>query len=210
LPVFLILTGSLADRFTSSGVLHSILHVIGIPSVALLIAVFWSFAVLSHTRGYGFARIEEFSRQSLPPMAGFLFILGAAGGYTRMLQDSGIAATIVGAAMRGHMSLILLAWLIAAGIRLATGSATIAMTTSATIVATAMHAAGLPHPELLAIASGSGSLIFSHVNDGGFWMVQGFLKLTMKETFATWSVMETILSVCGLVFALLLSIALPA
>jgi len=211
LPVFLILIGSLADRLTAAGgTLHNILHVIGIPSVALLIAVFWSFAVLFRTRGYGFSRIGKFAQQSLPPMAGFLFLLGAAGGYTRILQDSGIASTIVSAALRGHMSLILLAWLIAAGIRLATGSATIAMTTSATIVSSAMLGAGLPHPELLAIASGSGSLIFSHVNDGGFWMVQGFLKLTMKETFATWSVMETILSVCGLVFALLLAAVLPA
>jgi GntP family gluconate:H+ symporter len=155
-------------------------------------------------------QMEKFAQQSLPPMAGFLFILGAAGGYTRILQDSGVAATIVAAAMHAHLSLILLAWLIAAGIRLATGSATIAMTTSATIVATATIGTGIPHPELLAIASGSGSLIFSHVNDGGFWMIKGFLKLTLKETFATWSVMETILSVSGLAFALLLSFVLPA
>jgi GntP family gluconate:H+ symporter len=211
LPVFLILIGSLADRLTQpDGALHTVLHGMGIPSVALLIAVFWSFVVLYRTRGYGFAQIEKFAQQSLPPMAGFLFILGAAGGYTRILQDSGIAATIVTAAMHAHLSLILLAWLIAAGIRLATGSATIAMTTSATIVATATVGAGIPHPELLAIASGSGSLIFSHVNDGGFWMIKGFLRLTLKETFATWSVMETILSVSGLVFALLLAAVLPA
>jgi GntP family gluconate:H+ symporter len=210
LPVVLILTGSLADRLIPPGnVLHTILHIVGIPSVALLIAVLWSFFVLHRTRGYGLARIEQFAQQSLGPMAGFIFILGAAGGYTRILEDSGIAATIVAAAMRGHLSLILLAWLIAAGVRLATGSATIAMTTSATIVATAIVGTHVPHPELLAIASGSGSLIFSHVNDGGFWMIKGFLRLTLKETFATWSVMETILSISGLAFALLLSVVLP-
>lgn len=209
LPVLLIMTGSVADRLTTAGTtVHSILNIVGIPSIALLIAVLWSLVVLYRTRGYGLARMEEFANQSLPPMAGFLFILAAAGGYTRILQDSGIAATIVGAAMRGHLSLILLAWLIAVGVRLATGSATIAMTTSATIVATATVGATVPHPELLAIASGSGSLFFSHVNDGGFWMVKGFLKLTLKETFATWSVMETILSVAGLLFALLLSAVL--
>jgi GntP family gluconate:H+ symporter len=214
LPVLLILIGSLADRLTPPGsVLHAILHILGIPSVALLIAVLWSFVVLHRTRACGLARIEKLAQQSLGPMAGFIFILGAAGGYTRILQDSGIAATIVAAATRGHLSLILLAWLIAAGVRLATGSATIAMTTSATIVSTALATATLgapiPHPELLAIASGSGSLIFSHVNDGGFWMIKGFLRLTLKETFATWSVMETILAVSGLLFALLLSAILP-
>ena len=210
LPVFLILIGSLADRLTPlASLLHTILHIAGIPSVALLIAVLWSFVVLHRTRHYGLVQIEKFAQQSLGPMAGFIFILGAAGGYTRILQDSGIAATIVAAAMREHLSLILLAWLIAAGIRLATGSATIAMTTSATIVATATVGTVIPHPELLAIASGAGSLIFSHVNDGGFWMIKGFLRLTLNETFATWSVMETILSISGLIFALLLSAVLP-
>jgi GntP family gluconate:H+ symporter len=210
LPVLLILTGSLADHFTRPGsLLQTALHILGIPSIALLIAVLWSFLVLHRTRGYNLARIEQFAQQSLPPMAGFLIILGAAGGYCRILQDSGIAATIVSAALRGHLPLILLAWLIAAGIRLATGSATIAMTTSATIVASATAGMAVPHPELLAIASGSGSLIFSHVNDGGFWMIKGFLKLSLKETFATWSVMETILAVSGLLFALLLSAILP-
>ena len=211
LPVALILTGSLADnltaRFTASGLLRTTLHIIGIPSVALLLAVLWSFAVLIRTRGFNLARIESLAQRSLGPMAGFIMILGAAGGYTRILQDSGIAATIVASAMHAHLSLILLAWLIAAGVRLATGSATIAMTTSATIVATVSGA--VPHPELLAIASGSGSLIFSHVNDGGFWMIKGFLNLNLKQTFATWSVMETILAVSGLAFALLLAAALP-
>ena len=211
LPVVLILVGSLADRFApTSSFAGLLLHAVGTSSVALLIAVLWSFYALHRTRGTNMMQIQELSQQSLGPMAGFLMILGAAGGYCRILQDSGIAQTIVAAALRGHLPLILLAWLIAAGVRLATGSATIAMTTSASITATAIGTAGVMHPELLAIASGSGSLIFSHVNDGGFWMIKGFLKLSLKETFATWSVMETILSVTGLVLALLLSAVLPA
>jgi GntP family gluconate:H+ symporter len=210
LPVVLILVGSVADRMTAPGsVIGGVLRVVGTPSVALLMAVLWSFYALYRTRGIKLARMEVLSQESLAPMAGFLVILGAAGGYCRILQDSGIAQTIVGAALRGHLPLILLAWLIAAGVRLATGSATIAMTTSASIAATAIGVAAVPHPELLAIASGSGSLIFSHVNDGGFWMIKGFLKLNLKETFATWSVMETILAVSGLVFALVLSDVLP-
>jgi GntP family gluconate:H+ symporter len=211
LPVLLILVGSLSDHLPPQlSALHIVLHDIGIPSVALLIAVLWSFYVVHRTRGYDMQRIEHFAQQSLGPMAAFLIILGAAGGYCRILQDSGIASTIVASAMRAHLPLILLAWLIAAGVRLATGSATIAMTTSATIVATATIGTVIPHPELLAIASGSGSLIFSHVNDGGFWMIKGFLKLSLKETFATWSVMETILAISGLAFSLLLSAVLPA
>ncbi|WP_263379986.1 GntP family permease [Granulicella paludicola] len=211
LPVFLILLGSLSDHLPLRfGAVRIVLHDAGIPSVALLIAVLWSFYVVHRTRGFGMASIEKFAQESLGPMAAFLIILGAAGGFCRILQDSGIAATIVASAMHAHLPLILLAWLIAAGVRLATGSATIAMTTSATIVASATIGMAIPHPELLAIASGSGSLIFSHVNDGGFWMIKGFLKLSLKETFATWSVMETILAVSGLIFALSLSAFLPA
>ncbi|WP_263381712.1 GntP family permease [Granulicella arctica] len=210
-PVILILIGSLADKLTRLGSpVNTGLHAIGVPWVALLIAVLWSFYALHRTRGITLARMEELSQQSLAPMAGFIVILGAAGGYCRILQDSGIAQTIVSAALRAHLPLILLAWLIAAGIRLATGSATISMITSASITTAAIGTTVVPHPELLAIASGAGSLIFSHVNDGGFWMIKGFLKLSLKETFATWSVMETILSIAGLVLALLLSAILPA
>ncbi len=92
--------------------------------------------------------------------------------------------------------------------RLATGSATVAMSTAAGIVAPiALHTAGV-RPELLAIATGAGSLIFSHVNDGGFWLVKEYFNMTVRETLKTWSVCETIISVVGLLFTLAVAFAL--
>ena len=97
--------------------------------------------------------------------------------------------------------------LTAALIRLATGSATVAMTTAASIVAPiALHSASVS-PELLAIATGAGSLIFSHVNDGGFWLVKEYLNLSVPETLKTWSISETIIAITGLLFAFALSFA---
>jgi gluconate:H+ symporter, GntP family len=99
----------------------------------------------------------------------------------------------------------LLAWMLAALMRLATGRATVAMTTAAGIVAPiALHATGV-HPELLAVATGAGSLIFSHVNDGGFWLVKEYLGLSVPQTIKTWSICETIISVTALALALALS-----
>ncbi len=107
--------------------------------------------------------------------------------------------------MRSHVPLLLLAWLLAALMRLATGSATVAMTTAAGIVAPiALLNTGV-RPELLAIATGAGSLIFSHVNDGGFWLVKEYFHMTVAETIKTWSVCETIISVVALGLTVALS-----
>ena len=125
-----------------------------------------------------------------------------------MLQDSGVSQAIIGIALNSHVPLLPLAWLLAALMRLATGSATVAMTTAAGIVAPiALHSAGV-HPELLAIATGAGSLIFSHVNDGGFWLVKEYLGMSVTQTMKTWSVCETIISIGGLVLAVGFSAAL--
>ena len=105
-------------------------------------------------------------------------------------------------ATNSHVPVLLLAWLLAAAMRLATGSSTVAMTTAAGIVAPiALHAPGVS-PELLAIATGAGSLIFSHVNDGGFWLVKEYFNMTVAQTMKTWSACETIISVTALIFTL--------
>jgi GntP family gluconate:H+ symporter len=112
----------------------------------------------------------------------------------------------VAIALQTHVPLLLLAWLLAALMRLSTGSATVAMTTAAGIVAPIALHAGNVHPELLAIATGAGSLIFSHVNDGGFWLVKEYLNMSVAETMKTWSVCETIISVTAFAFVAGLSL----
>ena len=209
LPVFLMLFGSWADSFAPPGsTLNQALHLIGNDDMALLIGVLVSFFTLGQLRGFSRDTILRFSNECLAPTATITLLVGAGGGFGRVLQDSGVSQAIIAIALHSHVPLLLLAWLLAAMMRLATGSATVAMSTAAGIIAPiAMHTAGV-HPELLAIATGAGSLIFSHVNDGGFWLVKEYFNMTVPETLKTWSVCETIISVCGLLFTLAVAFAL--
>ncbi len=202
-PVLLMITGSCADRITAKGaIINSALHFIGNDDVALLIGVLLSFVTLGRMRGFSRETILRFSNECLAPTATITLLVGAGGGFGRILQDSGTSHAIVSVVMQSHVSLLILAWVLAAAMRLATGSATVAMTTSASILApAAAHTAGV-HPELLVIATGAGSLIFSHVNDGGFWLVKEYFGMTVPETLKTWSVCETIVSVTALALTL--------
>jgi GntP family gluconate:H+ symporter len=203
LPVFLMLVGSWADSIAAPGSgLNQTIRLIGNDDMALLIGVLMSFFTLGRLRGFTRETILRFSNECLAPTATITLLVGAGGGFGRVLQDSGVSQAIVQIALSVHVPLLLLAWLLAALMRLATGSATVAMSTAAGIVAPiAFHATGV-RPELLAIATGAGSLIFSHVNDGGFWLVKEYFNMSVTETMKTWSVCETIISVVALVLTL--------
>ena len=203
LPVFLMLVGSWADSLAAPGSgLNQTIRLIGNDDMALLIGVLMSFFTLGRLRGFTRETILRFSNECLAPTATITLLVGAGGGFGRVLQDSGVSQAIVQIALSVHVPLLLLAWLLAALMRLATGSATVAMSTAAGIVAPiAFHATGV-RPELLAIATGAGSLIFSHVNDGGFWLVKEYFNMSVTETMKTWSVCETIISVVALVLTL--------
>jgi GntP family gluconate:H+ symporter len=173
--------------------------------MALLIGVLLSFITLGRMRGFSRETILRFSNECLAPTAAITLLVGAGGGFGRILQDSGVSQAIIAVALHSHVPLLLLAWLLAALMRVATGSATVAMTTAAGIVAPLALASTGVHPELLAIATGAGSLIFSHVNDGGFWLVKQYFNMSVAQTIKTWSVCETIVSVTALLFTLALS-----
>ena len=184
------------------------LHCIGNDDWRLLIGVLLSFYTLGRMRGFNRATILRFSNECLAPTATITLLVGAGGGFGRILQDSGVSQAIISVAMQSHIPLLFLAWLLAASMRLATGSATVAMSTAAGIVAPiALHATGV-RPELLAIATGAGSLIFSHVNDGGFWLVKEYFNMSVAQTMKTWSVCETIISVTALVLTIGLSLVI--
>lgn len=207
LPVVLMLIGSWADLIAApkSG-LNESLRLIGNDDMALLVGVLFSFFTLGKMRGFTRDTVLRFTNESLAPTATITLLVGAGGGFGRILQDSGTSQAIILVALRSHIPLLFLAWLLAAFIRLATGSATVAMTTAAGIVAPiALHSPGV-HPELLAIATGAGSLIFSHVNDGGFWLVKEYFNMTVAQTLKTWSVCETIISVTALILTFALSL----
>ncbi|CAB3775503.1 High-affinity gluconate transporter [Paraburkholderia caffeinitolerans] len=200
LPVLLMLIGSWADLvFTPKTLPNSLLHFVGTSDVALLIAVLVSFWTFGAQRGFNRAQIQKFCGDCLAPIAGITLIVGAGGGFGRVLMDGGISKEIVAVAQSAHLSPLLFGWFVAALIRLATGSATVAMTTACGIVAPVAAASGAAvSPELLVLATGSGSLIFSHVNDGGFWLIKEYFGMTVGQTFKTWSLCETIISLMGL------------
>lgn len=207
LPVFLMLTGSWADAISHAGTkANAGLHLLGNADIALLAGVLVSFVTLGRMRGFTRETILKLSNESLAPTATITLLVGAGGGFGRILQDSGTSQAIIDAARGAHLSIILLAWLVAALVRLATGSSTVGMSTSAGIVAPiAMHAGGV-RPELLVLATGAGSLIFSHVNDGGFWLVKEYFNMSVIQTIKSWSICETIISVVALVLTLGLSL----
>jgi GntP family gluconate:H+ symporter len=156
-------------------------------------------------RGFTRVTILRFTNDCLAPTAMVTLLVGAGGGFGRILQDSGVSHAVIAVALHIHIPLLLLAWLLAALMRLATGSSTVAMSTAATIIAPiALHTTGV-RPELLAIATGAGSVIFSHVNDGGFWLVKEYFNMSVIDTMKTWSVCETIISVVA--FALTVAVS---
>jgi len=181
------------------------LHLVGNDDMALLIGALLSFFTLGTRRGFTRETILRFSNECLAPTATITLLVGAGGGFGRILQDSGVSHALIELAMRTHIPLLLLAWLLAALMRLAVGSSTVAMTTAAGIVAPiALHTTGV-HPELLAIATGAGALIFSHVNDGGFWLVKEYFNMSVAQTIKTWSICETIISITALILTVAVS-----
>jgi gluconate:H+ symporter, GntP family len=200
LPVALMLVGSWADLFAPPRTIaNDLLHLMGNSVVALLVALLVSFYTLGVARGFDRNAILKFTNECLGPIAGVTLVVGAGAGFGRILMESGISGAVVDLALGAKLSPLLLGWLVAALIRVATGSATVAMTTACGIVAPIVAKAGGVSPELMVLATGAGSLILSHVNDGGFWLVQQYFGLTVRQTFRTWTVCETLISVMALV-----------
>ena len=209
LPVILMLCASAADVALDSGsTLRSALDFVGGPIVALLLALLFSFWSLGYRQHFTRDQILKFGNDCLAPTATILLVIGAGGGFNRVLVESGVGKAIADVALGSHASPLLLAWTVAALIRVATGSATVAMTTSAGIVAPIAAVTPGTHPELLVLATGAGSLVLSHVNDSGFWLIKEFFNMTVQQTLKTWTVAETIIGVAGLGFTLLLSLVM--
>ncbi len=206
IPIILMLLASAADvAFDAANPVAIVLHFIGNPIVALLLALLFSFWALGRARHFTRNEILRFCNDCLGPTATILLVIGAGGGFNQVLVQSGVGRAIAGMAAGSHVSLLVLAWIVAALIRVATGSATVAIITAAGIVAPI--AASMPgtNAELLVLSTGAGALVLSHVNDSGFWLIKEFFNMTVAQTLKTWTVAETIIGVAGLGFTLLLS-----
>lgn len=170
----------------------------GSSVVALLTAVVYGAFALGLKGGRSFKNVNGMLGDSFAPIAGILMIVGAGGGFKQTLVDSGIADVLGSYLVELAVPLFVSAWLIAVFIRLATGSATVATITAAGIVAPLASSSPPVELSLVVLAIGAGSMFFSHVNDGGFWMVKEYFGLTMGQTFRTWSLSCTLISVIGL------------
>ncbi|MFE5767831.1 gluconate:H+ symporter [Streptomyces sp. NPDC056485] len=210
LPVGLMLVKALVDIVVDDPAngLQRVTDVVGSPLIALLAAVFTGMFTLGRAAGFTKARLATTVEKSLAPIAGILLIVGAGGGFKQTLIDAGVGRMVLELSESWSVPALLLAWLIAVAIRLATGSATVATISAAGLVAPLAAGMSTTETSLLVLAIGSGSLFFSHVNDAGFWLVKEYFGMTVGQTVKTWSVMETIISVAGLGFVLLLSLVL--
>lgn len=205
-PLALMLIKAAADIWVAEdAAVRPILDFIGNPIVALLVAVLLAMVTFGLTVGFSMSTLGTKIGDSLKPIVGVVFIVGAGGGFKQVLIDGGTGDAIAKIAVAASLSALVLGWIIAVLIRLATGSATVATVTAAGIVAPLAADLSSTHLALLVLAVGAGSLFFSHVNDAGFWLVKEYFGMTVGQTIKTWSLMETIISVMGLGLVLLLS-----
>lgn len=208
LPVFLMLLKAVADIVApgSDAAWKVVLDFIGMPVIALLLAVIVGFFVLGGGAGFDRDRLTTVVGSSLGPVAGILLIVGAGGGFKQVLVDTGIGQVIADLVAGSSVSVLVLAWLVAVVIRVATGSATVATITAAGILQPLTETLDGPMTALLVLAIGAGSVFFSHVNDAGFWLIKEYFGLSIPQTLKTWTVLECIISVVGLGGVLFLSL----
>jgi gluconate:H+ symporter, GntP family len=181
-----------------------VLDFIGEPLVAMFLAVLLAMFTFGYAVGFDSKAINSRVGDSLGPIAGIILIVGAGGGFKQTLIGAGVGDSVAKAANGSGLSVLLIAYLIAVAIRLATGSATVATTTAAGIVAPLVTGLPSSHLALVALAVGAGSLFLSHVNDAGFWLVNQMFKLSVGQTFKTWSAMETLISLVAFGFTSIL------
>jgi GntP family gluconate:H+ symporter len=208
-PLVLMLAKAGADiGMDKASPLRPVLDFVGDPVFALLMAVLLAMVTFGTAVGFTPAVLGKKIGASLMPVVGVMLIVGAGGGFKQSLVDGGTGAAIAKIALAAGLSTLLLGWIVAVLIRLATGSATVATVTAAGIVAPLATGLAPTQLSLVVLAVGAGSLFFSHVNDAGFWLVKEYFGLTVGQTIKTWSIMETVISVAGLALTFGLSLIL--
>ncbi len=203
LPVGLMLLATLAElTLPKDNAVRGAATFIGHPVMALTIAVLFALWSLGLRCGHDKSRLLKFTEESIGTIGMTLLVVGAGGGFARVLRDAGVADSLGHLAQAWHLPPLLFGWMVAAFIRVATGSATVAITAAAGVLAPLLGTMPDVNRELLVICIGCGSLFLSHLNDGGFWIVKECLGLTVGQTLRTWTVTETIVGIAGLLLTL--------
>ncbi|MCL6265694.1 gluconate:H+ symporter [Flagellimonas myxillae] len=207
LPIILIGIGIGAENLLPAGIAQEILMFLGNPVIALLVSVLVAIYTLGITRGKDMKSVMQSISTSVSTITMILLIIAGAGALKEVLIDSKVSEYIASSLEGSSISPLVLAWLIATAIRVSVGSATVAGLTAAGIVLPLASGTGVS-AELMVLAIGSGSLMLSHVNDTGFWMFKEYFNLTVKETLSTWTVMETLVGIMGLLGVLVMNMIL--
>lgn len=208
IPLVLILLNTLSGVLLEEGnMLREILTFLGHPFVALTIATLLTFYLLGTKRGYSRQEVQDIATKALEPAGIIILVTGAGGVFKQVLIDSGVGEVL--GDMMGDSALppIVLAFLIATAVRVAQGSATVAMVTAAGLITPLLEMVGMTGPALglIVIAIASGATVLSHVNDSGFWLVNRYFGMDVKDTLKSWTVMETIIGLTGFVVVLIIS-----
>ena len=206
LPMVLILGATFGNVFLPAGALRDVLVFLGNPAIALTVAVALSMYLLGTRRGMTAKDLSDLSSASLKPVGMILLVVGAGAFFGAVLSATGVGKAVADSLATAGLPLILSAYVIACGMRIAQGSATVAIVTTGGILAPTLTSGDFSQPQLalIAIAISSGSIIASHVNDGGFWIISKYFNMSVKDTLKTWTVLETVLSVVGFAMAALI------
>jgi len=203
LPVLLITLAVVANNFLPDGLIRKLLLFVGDSTIALLIAVLlatWQFGLRA---GHRMEVVMKWLGDGVTGIAMILLIITAGGVFKQVLTDSGTGDYIASFSSQWQMPALLFGWIITALLRVTIGSSTVAGITAAGVV-TPLVEAGPVSPELMVLAVGTGSVFGSHINDTGFWMFKEFFKLSLKQTFLSWTLMEIVISILGLAGVLFL------
>ncbi|GAA1008122.1 gluconate:H+ symporter [Nocardiopsis tropica] len=206
-PMLLILGGTFGSVILEPGSQpYSILVFFGTPASALTLAVVLAFYLLGIRRGISATQLAEMTGNALKPIGMILLVVGAGALFGAVLRATGVGTALTDSMSNLGLPLIVSAYLVSCALRIAQGSATVAITATAGIIGEAVASGGYSQAQiaLIVIAISAGSIILSHVNDGGFWIVAKYFNMTVKQTLMTWTVLETILSVVGFAMVLLL------
>ncbi|MER6670940.1 gluconate:H+ symporter [Amycolatopsis japonica] len=206
-PLVLILAGTFGSIWLpKASAAAGVAAFIGTPAVALTVSVLLASWLLGLRRGLTGKDLSELSAKSLRPVAMILLVVGAGAFFGAVLSATGIGKAVAGSLDNAGLPVILAAYVISCGMRIAQGSATVAIVTTSGIVAPTVATLGYSQMQLalLVVAISAGSIIASHVNDGGFWIISRYFNMTVPETLKTWTVLETVLSVSGFGVAALL------
>jgi len=212
LPVILMLMGTVVDLFfgtesSKAGGILSFIKFFSDANIALFTAVIFSLWSLGIRRGKRMDDLMKIAAASIGAVSMIILIIGAGGAFSQVLKDSNVTEYIRSFAAGIRMNPLLMAFAIAAIFRLAIGSATVSTLTTAPIMLPIAQQTGIS-PELMVLATGAGSVMWSHFNDTGFWMFKEYFNLTIKQTFLSWTVMECIIGISGIITVLLMNMVI--